>query len=65
MNIQIRKIWYNSAESAFEGRVDIRRNGCDFRYPCSVEGPMDMAPDDVMARMRQQAAQMSDSALAQ
>ncbi|WP_187432057.1 hypothetical protein ROLI_047640 (plasmid) [Roseobacter fucihabitans] len=61
MATEIKNIWYNPANSAFEGRIDIRRNGKSFRYPCAVQGPMDMSPAEVRARMEVQAKRMSDS----
>ena len=61
MSCHISKIWYNAANAAYEGRVDIKRNGRLFRYPCSVEGPMDMAPTAVRAKMIKQAFSMSDT----
>ncbi len=61
MSVEIKGIWYNPATSAFEGRIDIRRGGTSFRYPCAVEGPMDMSPVEVRQRMTQQARRMSDT----
>ncbi len=61
MATEIKNIWYNPATNAFEGRIDIRRGGRSFRYPCAVEGPMDMSPAEVRARMETQAKRMSDS----
>ncbi|SIT90342.1 hypothetical protein SAMN05421665_3072 [Yoonia rosea] len=61
MATEIKNIWYNPATSAFEGRIDITRKGKAFRYPCAVEGPIDMSPDEVQARMAAQAKRMSDT----
>lgn len=61
MSVEINSIWYNPAQSAFEGRIDIQRGGKSFRYPCAVEGPMDMSPVEVRRRMETQAKRMSDT----
>lgn len=61
MSVEIKNVWYNPANSAFEGRIDITRKGQSFRYPCAVEGPMDMSPSEVRARMEEKALHMSDS----
>ena len=61
MKIRIKNLWYNPAESAFEGRVDIHRDGRSFRYPCVVAGPVSMSEGDVISLMQQQAAKMSDT----
>lgn len=57
----IKDIWYNPANRAFEGRIDITRGGKSFRYPCSIEGPMNMAPSEVCRRMESKARDMSDT----
>ena len=61
MTIDIKNVWYNPANAAFEGRIDIQRNGKSFRYPCSVEGPMTLPMADVRRRMTLLARAMSDS----
>jgi len=61
MSVEINNVWYNPANCAFEGRIDIRRGGQAFRYPCVVEGPMNMAPSEVHRRMKAQARRMSDT----
>lgn len=61
MSVEINSIWYNPASSAFEGRIDVRRGQKSFRYPCAVEGPMDMSHAEVRHRMEQQAKRMSDT----
>ncbi|MDO6590335.1 orotidine 5'-phosphate decarboxylase [Loktanella sp. D2R18] len=61
MEVQVKKVWYNPAQAAFEGRVDIVRQGRQFRYPCLVKGPVDMPANDVLAQMKSQAASMTDS----
>ncbi len=62
MTCDVKGIWYNPAASAFEGRIDIHRGGKSFRYPCTVEGPMDMCPKEIRQQMQSQAQRMSDSA---
>lgn len=61
MSVEIKKIWYNPAKSAFEGRIDILRDGKSFRYPCAVQGSVDMSPAEVRHRMEKQALRMSDT----
>lgn len=61
MSVEVNCIWYNPAESAFEGRIDIHRDGRSFRYPCLVRGPMNMSPTEVRHRMEHQAKRMSDT----
>ena len=61
MSVEINNVWYNPAQSAFEGRIDIRRGGKSFRYPSAVEGPIDMSPAEVLRRMETQAKRMSDT----
>ena len=61
MEVAVRKVWYNSAQSAFEGRIDISRNGHTFRYPCAVQGPLTLPDQVVRARMKEQAQRMTDS----
>ena len=62
MTVSVKDIWYNPVNAAFEGRIDIERNGKSFRYPCAVEGPVTMAHSEVRLRMAQQAKRMSDTA---
>lgn len=61
MAVDFKSIWYNPARGAYEGRVDIHRNGRSFRYPCSVSGPADMPEGLVRHSMLAQARRMSDS----
>lgn len=61
MSVEIKDIWYNPANAAFEGRIDIVRGGTAFRYPCAVPGPMTMPRNEVRARMEAQAKSMSDT----
>lgn len=59
--MQIKRVSYNPAIGAFEGRVDISRNGRTFRYPCQVAGPMTMDMDQVHAGLARHAMRMSDT----
>lgn len=61
MTVEIKNIWYNPSSSAFEGRIDVKRDGKSFRYPCAVEGPLNMSTSEVRQRMTSQALQMSDT----
>mgnify|MGYP001081621490 CR=1 FL=1 len=61
MAAQVTNVWYNPNAAAFEGRVDIRRGGTTFRYPCMVQGPAGMHRAAVDAQMLDQARRMSDS----
>ncbi len=61
MTATAKHIWYNPATASFEGRVDVRRDGTAFRYPCRVPGDPSLSPSDVRARMERQALSMSDS----
>lgn len=59
--INLARIEYNRARGAFEGRVDICRNGTTFRYPCEIVGPETMDLDRVRAEMAFHARSMSDT----
>jgi len=61
--IEIANINYNPALGAFEARVDISANGRRFRYPCQVNGPLDMDMMDVKSRLARQAVGMSDTGI--
>ena len=61
MSVEIKDIWYNPANSAFEGRIDIQRGDQSFRYPCAVEGPIDMPHAELRRQMESQAKRMSDT----
>ncbi|EAR49620.1 orotidine 5'-phosphate decarboxylase [Oceanicola granulosus HTCC2516] len=60
-NVSFGDIRYNAALGAFEARVDIARNGRTFRYPCRMNGPLDMNASDVRAGLARHAMRMSDS----
>lgn len=61
MAVEVKSIRYNAATSAFEGRVDVRKNGTSYRYPCSVMAPMNTPANEVRRRMVHQAQSMSDT----
>ncbi|QQA42593.1 orotidine 5'-phosphate decarboxylase [Pelagovum pacificum] len=60
-NVSFGDIRYNAALGAFEARVDISRGGRTFRYPCRMNGPLDLTPDKVRAGLARHAMRMSDS----
>jgi len=45
----------------FEARVDIKRAGITYRYPCNLPGPENMDIREVSSRLRNLALCMSDS----
>ena len=57
----LQNIRYNAGRGAFEARVDIRRGGQVFRYPCELAGPLSMEIDLVQTKLIEQARGMSDS----
>lgn len=59
--IDLGSVRYNPSVGAFEARVDIRRSGQTFRYPCQVAGPMTMDMDTVRSGLARHALRMSDS----
>ena len=59
--MKINNVVYNAAAGAFEGRVDIVRDGKSFRYPCQVPGPVTMDARRVRAGLIRHAQRMSDS----
>lgn len=61
MPSEIKSIRYNPSSGAYEGRIDITRGGVAYRYPCAIEGPMDMSHHEVRRRMESQARAMSDT----
>lgn len=59
--IELGDVRYNAKQGAFEARVDIHREGQVFRYPCEVQGPLDMDIVRVKQHLTQRAINMSDS----
>ncbi len=59
--IRLAKVEYHPELGAFEGRVDISRDGMTFRYPCRIAGPAHMDLDQVRAEMAFHARAMSDT----
>lgn len=60
-NISLGDVRYNAQDGAFEARVDIRRGGTTFRYPCAVPGPMTMDMAAVRDGLAHAALRMSDT----
>ncbi|SMY09027.1 hypothetical protein [Flavimaricola marinus] len=60
-HMSVSKINYNANSGMYEARVDVRRGGTTFRYPCAVPGTLVMDTDRVRSRLMQQAERMSDS----
>jgi len=61
MSINVKNVRYNPVNNTYECRVDIKRGGKFFRYPCSIEGPIDMHPSEVRRRLGSKALRMSDT----
>jgi hypothetical protein len=59
--VRLRSVRYDSSSGAYEGRVDVERDGRVFRYPCRVEAPESAPRDWVEAAMTRQALRQSDS----
>lgn len=61
MQVEMKNLWYNHADGAFEGRIDVKRGDIFFRYPCTVEAPADMSHQEVARRMHGKVLRMSDT----
>lgn len=59
--IEIASVTYNAAAGAFHARVDVTAGGRRYRYPCEVEGPLDLDMSYVRQRLVRQAVSMSDT----
>lgn len=59
--VQLGEIRYNAEASAFEARVDVRRGGQVFRYPCRVQGSATMPLEVIGAALARAALSMSDT----
>lgn len=60
-NVTLGDVRYNAQIGAFEARVDVRRNGSTYRYPCMVSGPLTMEPEHVRAGLARHALRQSDT----
>ena len=58
-NIHLGQISYNASAGAFEARVDVHRGGHIYGYPCAIDAPLTMGPDDVRSRLIAQAERRS------
>lgn len=61
MQAKVVSIRYDAAQGAFEGRVDLDRDGRTFRYPTRVEAPESTPREAVEVALVQRALRMSDS----
>ena len=61
MQTRVGAVRYDTAQGAFEARVDIERDGRTFRYPCRVEAPESAPPEWIEAALTRHALRMSDS----
>ena len=61
MNTRVHSVRYDAAHGAFEGRVDVERDGRTFRYPARVEAPEGAPRDWLEAALTRHALRMSDS----
>ena len=58
---RVHQLRYDETNGAFEGRVDIPREGAPFRYPCHIHGPQDRSMDAVESGLLARATAMSDT----
>jgi hypothetical protein len=61
MDMRVQALRYDAARGAFEGRVDVERDGRTFRYPVRLEAPESAARDWIEASLVRQALRMSDT----
>ena len=61
MQTRVGSVRYDTAQGAFEARVDVERDGRTFRYPCRVEAPESAPRDWIEAALTRHALRMSDS----
>lgn len=59
--MRIKSINYNPAAGAFEARVDVRRAGRTFRYPCQVHAPVTSDLATIRKQLMAEVARMSDT----
>lgn len=57
--VTVNSIRYNATNSAFEACVDIHSEGRTFRYPCSVNGPLDMSQSRIQSALIAEARHQS------
>lgn len=55
------KITFNATSGMYEARVDIKRDGTTYRYPCAVPGTLVTDKATVREHLLEQALHMSDS----
>lgn len=61
MQAKVISIRYDAAQGAYDGRVDLSRNGRTYRYPTRIEVPESTPRDEVEAALIQRALRMSDT----
>lgn len=61
MTITLGQVHYNASLGGFEARVDVRRQGTTFRYPCLVRAPQSADLSWVSDALRNHALSLSDS----
>ncbi len=61
MQTRLVSIRYDAAQGAFEGRVDLSRDGRTFRYPTRLEAPESTPSEVVEAELVQRALRMAES----
>lgn len=59
--ITLGPIAFDERNGTYEARVDIRRNGRMFRYPCRISAQPKADPAAIRAGLMRQALAMSDS----
>jgi hypothetical protein len=59
--VRLVRVSYDAGRGAFEGRVDVERDGRTFRYPCSVAAPETADRAWVEGALAQAALRQSDS----
>jgi hypothetical protein len=57
--LSLGQIHYDARRNTFEARVDIRKNGVTYRYPCRVEGPANMENSRVLLGLARHARRQS------
>lgn len=61
MQTRVVSMRYDVVRGAYDGRVDVERDGRTFRYPCRVEAPESAPRDWVEQALARHALRMSDT----
>ncbi|MBP1807184.1 orotidine 5'-phosphate decarboxylase [Rubellimicrobium aerolatum] len=59
--VRVKSLRYDPVQGAYEGRVDVERDGRTFRYPCRVEAPESAPRDWIEDALARHALRQSDS----